>query len=60
MSYDDAMKQFRENVALTEGKRGDLLSDTMWNLNAGLMNITEGLARDLAEIKSRLGQLESK
>jgi len=60
MSYDDAMKQFQENVALTKGKTGDLLSDTMWNLNAGLMNIAEGLARDLAEIKSRLGQLESK
>ena len=66
MSYQDAMKQFGENIKLTEGK-GDLLRDTMWNLNAGLANIAEGLDYDLAKIKSqlddilqRLVQLESK
>lgn len=66
MSYQDGIKQFQENIQLTEGK-GDLLKDTMWNLNAGLANIAEGLSYDLAGIKNqltaileRLARLESR
>lgn len=66
MSYEDAVRQFNENVSLvsdTNNKADNL----MWNLSAGLANIAEGLSYDLigikgqlADIKERLAQLESK
>ena len=63
MSYEDAMRQFQENVNLTDSTT-DVLT---WNLNAGLANIAESLSYDLAAIKNelavisqRLAQLESK
>ena len=62
MSYQDAMRQFKKNIQLTKAK-GDL----MWNLNAGLGNLTEALSEDLADIKSilesisaRLSRIEAK
>ena len=63
MSYQDAERQFEENVRLV-----DATSDALtWNLNAGLANLAEALSYDLAAIKSdlavilqRLGQLKSK
>jgi len=63
MSYDDARRQFQDNVRLTDNVDDPLT----WNLNAGLANIAEGLTYDLTGIKNqlaailqRLGQLESK
>jgi hypothetical protein len=63
MSYQDAMRQFQENVNLTNNINDPLT----WNLNAGLENIAESLSYDLTEIKSqltailqRLSQLESR
>jgi hypothetical protein len=63
MSYQDAMRQFQENVNLTNNINDPLT----WNLNAGLGNIAESLSYDLTEIKSqltailqRLSQLESR
>ena len=50
MSYDDARRQFEENVSLTnntDNRAGHII----WNLNAGLANIAEGLNNDLSEIK---------
>lgn len=66
MSYDDARRQFQENVDLLSGtnNRADNL---MWNLSAGLANIAEGLSNDLSGIESdlinilrRLDSIESK
>ena len=54
MSYIMAIQQFKENVDLT-----DRVNDPrMWNLNAGLVNLTEALREDLAEIKSELEDIE--
>ncbi len=53
MSYDDARRQFQENISLTNNtdNRAD---NIMWNLSAGLANIAEGLNSDLSEIKNQL------
>ena len=53
MSYNDARRQFEENVSLTNNidNRADHI---IWNLNAGLANIAEGLNNDLSEIKDQL------
>lgn len=52
MSYQDAMRQFKKNIQLTKAK-GDL----MWNLNAGLADVTKALSQDLADIQRTLGTI---
>jgi len=52
MSYQDAMRQFKKNIQLTKVK-GDL----MWNLNAGLADVTKALSQDLADIQRTLGTI---
>lgn len=66
MSYEDAIRQFKENVNLLSGTNNKA-DNLMWNLSAGLANIAEGLSYDLREIESqladvlqRLDQIESK
>jgi len=66
MSYDDASRQFEENVSLTHNTN-NREDNIIWNLSAGLANIAEGLNDDLSEIKGqledisqRLARIESK
>lgn len=53
MGYQEAMKQFQENVRRTDAS-SDHNDCLMWNLNAGLGNLTEALSQDLREIKNSL------
>ncbi len=51
MSYEDAIRQFKENVNLLSGTNNKA-DNLMWNLSAGLANIAEGLSYDLRELKA--------
>ena len=50
MSYQDAIRQFQENIRLVDATNDSLT----WNLNAGLANLTEALSQDLATIRNSL------
>ena len=56
MSYEDAIRQFKENVNLLSGTNNKA-DNLMWNLSAGLANIAEGLSYDLREIESQLADV---
>lgn len=56
MSYDDARRQFEENVSLTHNTN-NREDNIIWNLSAGLANIAEGLNDDLSEIKDQLADI---
>jgi len=56
VSYEDAIRQFKENVNLLSGTNNKA-DNLMWNLSAGLANIAEGLSYDLREIESQLADV---
>jgi hypothetical protein len=57
MSYQSARKNFAENIQLIGPQPMD--DPLNWNLNNGLINLTNAIQQDLAEMNQRLKQVSA-
>lgn len=59
MSFDGAKKKFSENVQLAStpvGANPKMYQE--WNLNSGLVSLTEAIFEQFAQVQIRLGAIE--
>jgi hypothetical protein len=59
MSFYKAKACFKENLGLLPSQSKTREDSLLWNLNAGLHNLTEAMESDLSDLKSRLDRVEA-